>query len=132
MRVLFALRLRVVYLLVAVVLQTLLPAPKALGQTTTAPVDHEQFIAYWTTETGWRSELQLRNNLVSQDLAVTPNLRTTDGVETSLPAVTIKPQEVKVVDIEAAIGAAAPRSWAHTVPWFFAITHQMMRTCTQR
>lgn len=26
--------------------------------------DNEQFVSYWTSETGWMSELQLRNNLV--------------------------------------------------------------------
>src|SRR6266851_3670691 len=59
------------------------------------PTDHEQIIAYWTSETGWKSELQLRNNLVAQDLTVTPALRLADGAETNLAAVTIKPQEVK-------------------------------------
>src|SRR5713226_635892 len=27
-----------------------------------AATDQEQFVSYWTTETGWRTELQLRNN----------------------------------------------------------------------
>jgi hypothetical protein len=47
-------------------------------------VDQEQAIAYWTTETGWTSELQLRNNTPGQDLAVTPALRLADGAETAL------------------------------------------------
>lgn len=72
------------------------------------PKDREQFIAYWTTETGWHSDLQLRNNLVGSNLTVTPGLRTPDGVETSLPAITIRPQEVKSVDLEAAIRGTAP------------------------
>jgi hypothetical protein len=70
------------------------------------PVDQEQFIAYWTTETGWTSELQLRNNAVAQDLTVTPVLRLPDGAETSLAPVTIKPQEVKSIDLASAISAA--------------------------
>jgi len=40
---------------------------------------------------------------------VTPVLRTAYGAETSLSAVTIKPQEVKSIDIEAAIGTIAPQ-----------------------
>jgi hypothetical protein len=28
-------------------------------------VDQEQFVPYWTSETGWNSELQLRNNALS-------------------------------------------------------------------
>src|SRR6266403_6026795 len=68
--------------------------------------DREQIVAYWTSETGWKSELQLRNNQTSQDLNVTPALRLADGSETNLLPVTIKPQEVKSVDLDAAISAA--------------------------
>jgi len=68
--------------------------------------DQEQSISYWTTETGWKSELQLRNNVVGQDLIVTPALRLADGAETKLAPVTIKPQEVKSVDLDTAISAA--------------------------
>ncbi len=71
------------------------------------PVAQEQFLAYWTSETGWTSELQLRNNALAQDLTVTPVLRLADGAETDLAPVTIKPQEVKSVDLDAAIAAAS-------------------------
>jgi hypothetical protein len=74
-----------------------------------APVDQEQFISYWTSETGWKSELQLRNNAVGQDLTVTPALRLPDGTETALAAISIKPQEVTSIDLDAAIAAAAPQ-----------------------
>src|SRR4051812_43759023 len=67
--------------------------------------DHEQILAYWTTETGWKSELQLRNNLAAQELTVTPALRLPDGSETTLSAVIVKPQEVKSVDLETEIAA---------------------------
>lgn len=69
--------------------------------------DQEQFVAYWTAETGWNSELQLRNNAVGQDVTVTPVLRLSNGTETALAQVTIKPQEVKAIDLDAAIAAAA-------------------------
>jgi hypothetical protein len=75
--------------------------PQAVQETR----DHEQFLAYWTTEASWHSELQLKNNQIDRDLTVVPVLRTPDGAETSLPAVTIKPQEVQLVDI----GALAPQ-----------------------
>jgi hypothetical protein len=71
------------------------------------PTDQEQFFAYWTTETGWTTELQLRNNAPGQDLVVTPALRLADGAETALAPVAIKPQEVKSIDLGAAIAAAA-------------------------
>jgi|GEM_PF-1809314 len=74
-----------------------------------AAVDQEQFISYWTTETGWQTELQLRNNAAAQDLTVTPALRLPSGAETTLAAVTIKPQEVKSIDLDAAIPASAPQ-----------------------
>ena len=72
------------------------------------PVDQEQFIPYWTTETGWRSELELRNNLAASDLTVTPALRTLDGTEMPLAPVVIHPQEIKIIDLESAV-IDAPR-----------------------
>src|SRR5258708_20798999 len=92
----------------------LLFAPLAVPQQSSsrpppAPVDQEQIVPYWTTETGWKSELQLRNNRAGQDLTVTPVLRTAGGAETALAPVTIKPQEVKSIHIEAAIGTTPPQ-----------------------
>src|SRR5437868_5387068 len=66
------------------------------------PKDFVQIVPYWTTEASWHSELQLKNNQLGRDLTVVPVLRTPDGAETTLRAVTIKPQEVKVLDIAAA------------------------------
>jgi hypothetical protein len=81
------------------------PAPRTPNRTPLQAVGQHQVVAYWTTETGWNSELQLRNNALSQDLIVTPVLRLADGAETSLASVTVKPQEVKSIDIGAAIAA---------------------------
>jgi hypothetical protein len=87
------------------------PSPQNLPHSIKPPIpaDQEQFISYWTTETGWHSEIQLRNNLAAQDLTVTPALRTADGAETLLSPVTIKPQEVKTIDIESAVMGSAPQ-----------------------
>src|SRR5258708_31255737 len=74
-----------------------------------APADQDQIVPYWTTETGWKSELQLRNNQTVQYLTVTPVLRTAYVAETTLAPVTIKPQDVKSIDLDAAIGATAPQ-----------------------
>lgn len=71
--------------------------------------DQEQFISYWTTEAGWQSELELRNDMSAQELTVTPVLRTPDGTETPLAPVTIKPQDVKTIDLKAAAIGAAPQ-----------------------
>jgi len=60
-----------------------------------APAQHpvagpqETFAPYWTSEPGRESELQLKNNLASGSLAVTPVLRLADGTEFSLDPVTI-------------------------------------------
>ncbi len=73
------------------------------------PSAHEQFAPYWTTEAGWRSELQLRNNLAAGNLTVTPFLRAVDGTEFPLPPVTIAPNEVKSVDVSDAVNKTAPQ-----------------------
>lgn len=39
------------------------------------PKAQEQFAPYWTSEPGWHTELQLRNNLAAQSLTVIPVLR---------------------------------------------------------
>ena len=72
-------------------------------------MDQQQFISYWTTETGWRTELHLRNNQVGRILTVTPVLRAADGTETPLFPVVIQPQEVKTLDVATAIGSSAPQ-----------------------
>jgi hypothetical protein len=84
-------------------------APQPHSHPLPEPIDQEQFIPYWTTETGWRSELQLRNNMDAVDLTVTPVLRTADGAETALSPVTIKPQEIQIVDLESAVTGSAPQ-----------------------
>ena len=42
------------------------------------------FAPYWTAEPGWHSEFQLRNNLASGTLTVTPVLRLYTGQEVAL------------------------------------------------
>jgi hypothetical protein len=71
--------------------------------------DQQQLLSYWTTETGWRTALQLRNNQVGQILTVTPVLRAADGTETPLFPVIVQPQEVKTIDVATAIGSSAPQ-----------------------
>ncbi|MCI0621409.1 MAG: hypothetical protein L0387_07030 [Acidobacteria bacterium] len=66
----------------------------------------EQFAAYWTTEPGWHTELQMRNNLSNRDLTVTPVLRSFDGSEVALAAVTIQPGDTASVDLQEALRAA--------------------------
>lgn len=80
------------------------PSPAALPAT-----DQEQFLSYWTTETGWRTELQLRNNQPAQDISITPVFRKTDGVEVPLTPVTVKAKEVRAIDLSTIIGSSTPQ-----------------------
>lgn len=66
------------------------------------------YATYWTVESGWHSQLELRNNLAKDELTVQPVLRTFEGTEIALPAVTIPPDEIRTIDIGAALSAAAP------------------------
>lgn len=63
-------------------------APKAHAQRTT-PKPQEIFAPYWTSEAGWGTELQLKNNLSSQPLTVIPVLHLASGREIPLSPVTI-------------------------------------------
>src|SRR5579884_1415228 len=70
----------------------------------TAPSGNfEQYVAYWTAEAGWKTEVLLKNNLPSQSLTVTPVLRTPDGSESALAPVTINANDVVTVDLGQAI-----------------------------
>jgi hypothetical protein len=74
-----------------------------------APKPQEQFIVYWTTEAGWNTELLLRNNLEASNLTVTPSVRTSDGLESVLPPVTITPGDVSMVDLRETLSKSAPQ-----------------------
>jgi hypothetical protein len=73
------------------------------------PTDQEQFLPYWTAEVGWATEIQLRNNQASGDLAVTPFLRATDGTETALQPVIVPPRSIRMVHVNQAIAGVAPQ-----------------------
>lgn len=51
----------------------------------------ESYAAYWTSEPGWITELQLKNNLPSAPLTVTPVLRLASGREIAFDSTTIPP-----------------------------------------
>lgn len=56
-----------------------------------SPKPQESFAPYWTSEPGWTTELQLKNNLPSTPLTVTPVLRLASGQGIPLDATTIPP-----------------------------------------
>jgi hypothetical protein len=82
---------------------------QATGAPKLSPAPWQQYAVYWTAEPGWKTELHLRNNLPGQSLTVTPALRTAGGSETSLPAITIAPNDVATVDLGAVIPSVAPQ-----------------------
>ncbi|HUD67276.1 MAG TPA: hypothetical protein VMQ17_22020 [Candidatus Sulfotelmatobacter sp.] len=89
----------------------------------------EQYVAYWTTEPGWRTELQLRNNLDPGELTVTAALRTADGAETALPPVTIKSGDVASLDLSDALLKTAPKLigvWGSLVLRYRATVHHAL------
>ena len=69
--------------------------------------DNEQFAPYWTAESGWHTELQLRNNLSTGSMIVSPILRTSDGAETSLNPITLLSGEVQSIDLNKALTAVS-------------------------
>lgn len=85
------------------------PTAIKLGRTkhTSVPKDFEQYGVYWTEEPGWHTDFQLRNNLASQELVVTPALRFSDGAELKLSAVTIPSGDVATVSLHEAMAQSA-------------------------
>lgn len=74
------------------VLLFLLSATVAYAGGRPSPKPQESFAPYWTSEPGWDTELQLKNNLSSAPLTVTPVLRLASGEEIPLDEVTIPPK----------------------------------------
>lgn len=60
---------------------------------------HELIIPYVTLEPGWRTNLEVRNNLAGRSVWVGPFLRLSNGREIELPAVQIKSDETKTLDL---------------------------------
>jgi hypothetical protein len=71
-----------------------LSRPKLVGPAKGEPSAQEVSAAYWTLEPGWNTDLEMRNNLRSQELTITPVLRAATGQELSLAPVTVAPEQV--------------------------------------
>jgi len=70
------------------------PRPKLVGPTKWNPSSQSVSTAYWTLEPGLNTDLEMRNNLRSRELTITPVLRAATGEELSLAPVTVAPQHV--------------------------------------
>lgn len=75
------------------------PRPKQLGPAEWKPSPQSVPTAYWTLEPGWNTDLEMRNNLRSRELRITPVLRAATGQELSLAPVRIAPQHVVSLDL---------------------------------
>lgn len=64
-------------------------------------------VPYWTTEPGWNTQIEIRNNRRNKPISVQTVLRLTDGTSVTLPAITIDPAESKPVDLGLAVAAIA-------------------------
>src|SRR5271155_305319 len=74
------------------------PRPILLGPAKWNPSPQEVSAPYWTLESGWNTELEMRNNLRYWELTITPVLRSATGQELSLAPVTVAPQHVVSLD----------------------------------
>ena len=82
---------------------------KAKETTIKKPTPHELMAPYWCAEPGWHTEFQLRNNLLTSNLTVTPVLRLSTGQEYKLSAVTIPAGTVTNVDVMTELAKVAPQ-----------------------
>lgn len=70
-----------------------------VGPAKWTPAPQEVSVAYWTLEPGWNTNLEMRNNLRSRELTITPVLRAATGQELSLAPVTVAAQHVVALDL---------------------------------
>jgi hypothetical protein len=68
----------------------------------------EQHAAYWTSEPGWDTALQLKDNLASAPLTVTPILRLASGQEIPLTPVTISANASVSISVNQELREHAP------------------------
>jgi hypothetical protein len=65
---------------------------------------HELILPYVTLEPGWRTSLEVRNNLADRKILVAPSFRLSNGREIELPAVEIKSDETKSLNLATVVG----------------------------
>src|SRR5579859_2057164 len=82
---------------------------KAKETTKKQPAPHELMAPYWCAEPGWHTQFQLRNNLLTSNLTVTPVLRLATGQEFTLSQVTIPAGTVTTVDVLTELNKVAPQ-----------------------
>jgi hypothetical protein len=91
-----SLRFHVLAVLVLAAAQTVLASPPATGQT--AP-SQKLWAAYWTVQPGFRSTLEMKNNLVQGSLNVSVSLYFASGEEYPLGPIALGARQTAVLDI---------------------------------
>lgn len=66
--------------------------------------DQDIVAPYWTLEPGWNTQLEVRNNLAHDEIAVTPVLRKSDGSELALTPVKVSAEQALSLDLQALAG----------------------------
>lgn len=88
------------------VLLVLLSAAAYAAQPASKP--QESLASYWTSEPGWETEFQLKNNLSSGSLTVTPILRLSSSEEIPLGPVTIGANDTASVSVNSSLLKGSP------------------------
>jgi hypothetical protein len=89
----------------------------------TAPVLQSQdgpqqlVVPYWTTEPGWNTRIEIRNNRRDRAITVQPVLRLASGARISLPAISVDPAEAKPIDLGLALATITATN-AQAAPMF--------------
>jgi hypothetical protein len=76
--------------------------PLLLCQATT---QQQVIVPYWTTEPGWNTQVEVRNNRRNGPVTVTPILRLASGREVPLSAISVDQSDSKPVDVGMALAA---------------------------
>jgi hypothetical protein len=77
--------------------------PKTSGIKVPPVLRQEMVVPYWTLEPGWHTDLEIRNNNATHPITVTPFLLMSSGDEVALPSVELAINEIKSINIGAAI-----------------------------
>jgi len=86
---------------------------KTIGPAKEPPSAQQMVVPYWTLEPGWDTELEVRNNMAQQKLTIIPVLRTPEGQEVPLSAVTLAPDQSVSVDLRDAVSQSHPELVGH-------------------
>ena len=87
---------RILLWLALVVLVSIQP----LAASKKPPKSRQEVIApYWSLESGWKTSFEIRNNLPTEAMRVTPVLRTHSGEELRLPVIEVGSEQIRSVDL---------------------------------